>query len=80
MNLQSQIAPWLEPLWEGLDFGHFPNAILLHGQAGIGKFAFSVELAKALLCENASTAVKPCNQCEACHTVAIRLRCIDRCG
>jgi len=63
----AQIAPWLEPLWEGLDFANFPNAILLHGQSGIGKFAFSVELAKALLCENSSSALKPCNQCEACH-------------
>ena len=62
----NQIAPWLNPLWQGLDFANFPNAILLHGQSGIGKFAFSIELAKALLCE-ASAAHKPCNQCEACH-------------
>lgn len=67
MNQETQIAPWLEPLWQGLDFSKFPNAILLHGQSGIGKFAFSVELAKALLCESPNTAVKPCNQCEACH-------------
>ena len=63
----SRIAPWLNPLWESLDFAKFPNAILLHGQSGIGKFAFSVELAKALLCEGNESAAKPCNQCEACH-------------
>jgi len=62
----NQIAPWLSPLWQGLEFANFPNAILLHGQSGIGKFAFSIELSKALLCE-ASAAHKPCNQCEACH-------------
>ena len=67
MKQETQIAPWLKPLWEGLDFANFPNAILLHGQSGIGKFTFSVELAKALLCENASAAIRPCNQCEACH-------------
>ena len=67
MNQETQIAPWLERLWQSLDFANFPNAILLHGQSGIGKFAFSVELAKALLCENSSSAIKPCNQCEACH-------------
>ena len=61
------MAPWLKPLWESLDFANFPNAILLHGQSGIGKFAFSVELAKALLCENLNAETKPCNQCEACH-------------
>jgi len=64
---KTQIAPWLNPLWDSLDFGKFPNAILLHGQSGIGKFAFSVELAKALLCESSTTQAKPCNQCEACH-------------
>lgn len=67
MSLENTITPWLEPLWKGLDFANFPNGILLHGQSGIGKFAFSVELAKALLCESANTTVKPCNQCEACH-------------
>lgn len=67
MNQQVSIAPWLESLWEGLDFASFPNAILIHGQSGIGKFAFSVELAKALLCEGSSHPVKPCNECEACH-------------
>jgi DNA polymerase-3 subunit delta' len=63
----AQIAPWLHPLWDSLDFAKFPNAILLHGQSGIGKFAFSIELAKALLCESSTTDTKPCNQCEACH-------------
>ena len=63
----SKVAPWLQHLWEGLDFQQFPNAILLHGQSGIGKFAFAVELAKALLCESSPGSSKPCNQCEACH-------------
>lgn len=63
---ESRVAPWLQPLWESLDFKQLPNAILLHGQSGIGKFAFAVELAKALLCES-TQGNKPCNQCEACH-------------
>jgi DNA polymerase-3 subunit delta' len=50
-----------------LDFSSFPNATLLHGQSGIGKFAFSLELAKSLLCESDHIASRPCNQCEACH-------------
>lgn len=61
-----KIAPWLEPIWEDMNFSAFPSAVLIHGQSGIGKFEFSIELAKALLCES-STAVKPCNQCEACR-------------
>ena len=60
-----KIAPWLEPIWDGMNFSAFPNAVLIHGQSGIGKFEFSIELAKALLCETAG-GTKPCNQCEAC--------------
>lgn len=65
---KNQIAPWLKPLWESLDLQNFPNAVLIHGQAGIGKFEFALELAKALLCEGSNKIQsKPCNQCEACH-------------
>lgn len=67
-SIGPKIAPWLKPLWEGLDLKKFPNAMLLHGQSGIGKFEFSIELAKALLCEDTEDSIsKPCNHCEACH-------------
>jgi DNA polymerase-3 subunit delta' len=62
----NQAAPWLNPLKESLDLHNFPSAVLIHGQAGIGKFQFAVELAKTLLCEGLD-APKPCKQCEACH-------------
>jgi DNA polymerase-3 subunit delta' len=61
-----RIAPWLEPIWDSINLAAFPNAVLIHGQSGIGKFEFSIELAKALLCE-ASQGAKPCNHCEACR-------------
>ncbi len=61
-----KIAPWLEPVWDSINLTAFPNAVLIHGQSGIGKFEFSIELAKGLLCE-ASSGAKPCNQCEACR-------------
>jgi len=64
---ERSVAPWLQILWDQLDFANFPNAVLLHGQSGIGKFAFALELAKSLLCESANQARRPCNQCEACH-------------
>jgi len=63
-----QIPPWLKSLWESLDLQNFPNAVLIHGQAGIGKFEFALKLAKALLCESPNKVQsKPCNHCEACH-------------
>ena len=64
---KTQIAPWLLPLWQSMDHEHFPNAILLHGQSGIGKFAFAIELAKSLLCESSDALERSCNACEACH-------------
>jgi DNA polymerase-3 subunit delta' len=68
---QKKIAPWLEPLWHGFDFKRFPHAVLIHGQAGIGKFEFAIELAKALLCESLEDGLhKPCNSCEACYWFA----------
>jgi DNA polymerase-3 subunit delta' len=62
----NKIAPWLHLIWDAINLSAFPSAVLLHGQSGIGKFKFSIELAKALLCE-ASEAEKPCSQCEACR-------------
>jgi DNA polymerase-3 subunit delta' len=61
-----RIAPWLESIWDSMNLAAFPNAVLIHGQSGIGKFEFSIELAKALLCE-VSQGAKPCNHCEACR-------------
>jgi DNA polymerase III subunit delta' len=66
-NNEKSVAPWLQVLWESIDLANCPNAILLHGQSGIGKFAFGLELAKSLLCESADRSSRPCNQCEACH-------------
>lgn len=61
-----KIAPWLESIWDGINLAAFPNAVLIHGQSGIGKFEFSIELARALLCEE-SVGAKPCRHCEACR-------------
>ena len=61
------IAPWLHAVWDSLDFHSFPNAMLLHGQSGMGKFEFAISLSKALLCESPDSQNRPCNQCEACH-------------
>ncbi len=63
----NRLAPWLQPIWDDIDLTAFPSAVLLHGQSGIGKFEFAIELAKALLCEFTSTSPKPCNQCDACQ-------------
>lgn len=67
------LFPWLQPAWNKIDSalaqGRFPHALLLTGQAGIGKSHFAEHLAQSLLCESK---VKPCGQCKACQRYAAR--------
>ncbi len=48
---------------------HLAHAILVHGQAGIGKRALGVAYARALLCESTDAALRAhggCGECSAC--------------
>ncbi len=50
--------------------GRLAHAYLFTGPAGVGKRLFAVELAKALLCENASEAnLQACDRCPSCVQV-----------
>lgn len=63
------VYPWHTLAWERLDLENLPQAILLHGQAGIGKLDFALELSQAILCEADlfSSGTKPCKECQACR-------------
>lgn len=66
--MKKVLHPWFESAWLEMKLGNMPHAVLLHGQAGIGKLDFALHLAKALLCESSEgTHSKPCGVCEACH-------------
>ncbi|MDR3096551.1 MAG: DNA polymerase III subunit delta' [Paraburkholderia sp.] len=62
------IYSWQSGDWERLQQlrGHWPHALLLHGQAGIGKLQFAQHLAKGLLCESPHADGQPCGTCPAC--------------
>jgi DNA polymerase-3 subunit delta' len=62
------IYPWQADDWSRLQQlrGHWPHALLLHGQAGIGKLRFAQHLAQGLLCEAQLANGEPCGQCPAC--------------
>ncbi len=64
-----KLLPWFDALGKAFNLEATPQAILFHGQPGIGKFDFARWLSKALLCEADlfSTGHKPCNSCEACR-------------
>lgn len=52
-------------LGQGLD--RLPHAVLLVGPAGVGKTAFSEQLAALLLCESAGPDLAACGECQACR-------------
>ncbi|SPB16380.1 DNA polymerase III subunit delta' [Caballeronia novacaledonica] len=62
------IYPWHTDDWQRLQQlrAHWPHALLLHGEAGIGKLQFAQHLAQGLLCEMAAPNGEPCGTCPAC--------------
>ncbi|RFU47726.1 DNA polymerase III subunit delta' [Paraburkholderia sp. DHOC27] len=62
------IYPWQADDWNRLQQlrAHWPHALLLHGQAGIGKLRFAQHLAQGLLCEAQRDNGEPCGACAAC--------------
>ncbi|PXW27453.1 DNA polymerase III subunit delta' [Paraburkholderia caballeronis] len=62
------IYPWQTDDWTRLQQlrSHWPHALLLHGQAGIGKLHFAKHLAQGLLCESPLPNGEPCGRCAAC--------------
>lgn len=52
-----------ERVWKS---GRLAHAYLLVGPAGVGKRTFAVELARALLCEEARDELRACDRCSSC--------------
>jgi DNA polymerase-3 subunit delta' len=63
--------PWHGALWSALarQFEQLPHALLLQGRPGLGKHDFAVQLAQALLCDQARDGVA-CGQCHSCRLFA----------
>ena len=70
--------PWTEILNHDAAFERFRRTLennrlastyLFVGPDGIGKRAFALKLAQALLCENIQTPLMPCESCSACQQV-----------
>lgn len=61
--------PWLEPAWEALgDYlreARLPDALLIHGPAGVGKRGLAEAFARRLLCQGGGDEL--CGQCVGCR-------------
>jgi len=68
MNELTILPPWLTVHLDHLmaDPTRSSHAILLHGQAGIGKRALAAAFARALLCESVDAARRAAGGCGAC--------------
>lgn len=64
----NSIYPWQYEVWQRMlaDKAKMPHALLLRGQAGIGKLEFATFLAKSLLCEQPNTQHQACGVCPSC--------------
>ena len=61
---------WQFELWQHLWQGgseRFPHAVLLSGNAGIGKRDFANSLANSLLCQRRRADNHPCGECDSCR-------------
>lgn len=74
MSILSETEPEIYP-WQALQFARvvtqiemnrLPHALLLAGQAGLGKRGFALTLAALLLCRNPASGI-PCGQCSGCQ-------------
>lgn len=60
--------PWFASAWMALQAlrGRDHHAVLLHGQAGIGKKGLALDFAASLLCETPAANRRPCGRCQGC--------------
>jgi len=60
--------PWHDTAWEELLTlrARAHHAILLYGQAGIGKKGLALDFAASLLCETPTPDQRPCGRCQGC--------------
>ena len=61
--------PWVKPALERLpaNIVAMPHALMLSGQAGLGKRITALHLAQALLCEAEREGQGACGKCPSCH-------------
>ncbi|MFK5984102.1 MAG: DNA polymerase III subunit delta' C-terminal domain-containing protein [Pseudomonadota bacterium] len=83
--MKIRLYPWFQEQWNivaKLPKNHFPHALIITGQSGIGKQGFSLLLIQSLLCEKLNQSIEtnttdisavqnnlPCGICSSCAQV-----------
>ncbi|MFA5982811.1 MAG: DNA polymerase III subunit delta' [Methylococcaceae bacterium] len=71
LNLAIPLLPWLQPYWEELaqylQQQRVPQALLIHGQKGLGKHYLAQQFAQALLCSQLQHDGLACGACRSCQ-------------
>jgi len=65
----TEFYPWQNALWArwiALRV-RMPQALLIKGAEGVGKFDFAMNIAQSLLCEQLKEGGEACQSCPACH-------------
>lgn len=67
--INNNIYPWQKEVWSRLqqEVNRLPHALLLYGQAGIGKYDFAHHLSQALLCSHPAPDGFACGSCSSCN-------------
>jgi DNA polymerase-3 subunit delta' len=67
------VYPWLQTHYQSLQrqqrADQLAHALLLTGQAGLGKTQLALRFADWLLCVNHATCDQPCGQCQVCRLI-----------
>ena len=75
------IYQWQKKQWQQLQQQageqRLPHALMLTGQAGLGKLAFATALAKALLCKQPQADGMACGECSACLLLRVEHQADD---
>lgn len=63
---------WQNKQWQHImqQGAKMPHAMLLRGRSGTGKQSFALDVAKAILCQQASNQQQACNNCQSCSWFA----------
>ena len=70
-DLAFNLLPWHHEMWQKLtaarNSDRLPHALLLVGDAGLGKWQFAKQFAHSLLCQSSDSLGSPCGNCQSCH-------------